>query len=250
MQHHLNRYYQPPIIPPNNIRISIYRNEKENRQSFAASKRLHAEDRTSGSIDRDSAHLHTPLAVPPSLFSISAEIRASIEQRKLLLARDTQQTPKNEPLSRVSVLSNPQIFHDRDPVNRIESTIFRSLRASRCTVFTTRTITRKFRAPRAYTHGFPSMIATGTRTRSVAEIFAARIGQRFGCVFKLGCCRICGFSGAVRNFKLERGFRGGRLSAWNLKIMRVLILRRLGDCSGRLVTGIKLVSFFAPTFNG
>lgn len=150
--------------------------------------------------------------------------------------------PKNESLSRVSVLSNPQIFHDRDPVNRIESTIFRSLRASRCTVFTTRTITRKFRAPRAYTHGFPSVIAT--RTRSAAEIFAARIGQRL--CLNLGCCRICGFSGGgggrrtVRNFKLERGFRGGRLSAWNLKIMRVLILRRLGDCSGR---GLSLFRF-------
>lgn len=104
---------------------------------------------------------------------------------------DPPPPPKNESLSRVSVLSNPQIFHDRDPVNRIESTIFRSLRASRCTVFTTRTITRKFRAPRAYTHGFPSVIAT--RTRSAAEIFAARIGQRL--CLNLGCCRICGFSG-------------------------------------------------------
>lgn len=66
----------------------------------------------------------------------------------------------------------------------------------------------------------------------------------------LGVAGFADFRGAVRNFKLERGFRGGRLSAWNLKIMRVLILRRLGDCSGRLVTGIKLVSFFAPTFNG
>lgn len=33
----------------------------------------------------------------------------------------------------------------------------------------------------------------------------------------------------IGNFKLERGFRGGRLSAWNLKIMRVLILRCLGE---------------------
>lgn len=63
MQHHLNRYYQPPIIPPNNIRISIYRNEKENRQSFASSKRLHAEDRTSGWSARTCTH-HS-LCLPP-----------------------------------------------------------------------------------------------------------------------------------------------------------------------------------------
>lgn len=65
-----------------------------------------------------------------------------------------------------------------------------------------------------------------------------RGANRSTIVFKLGVLqdlRIFGGGGrrTVRNFKLERGFRGGRLSAWNLKIMRVLILRRLGDCSGR-----------------
>lgn len=56
----------------------------------------------------------------------------------------------------------------------------------------------------------------------------------------------------IGNFKLERGFRGGRLSAWNLKIMRVLILRCLGrgNCLDRLVMEIELVSFFARMFNG
>lgn len=41
------------------------------------------------------------------------------------------------------------------------------------------------------------------------------------------------------------------MSASNLKIMRVLILRCFkGDCLDRLVMEIKLVLFFAPMFNG
>lgn len=220
-KYYLNRYKNQPIIPITQQYSYAYQ-RKRKPPIFRNFETRFAEDQI-GSIDHESARARTCTHLYSSpLFSFryrpSCAKFARVSTKIIARPRRTTDS-RNESLLRVSVLSNPRVskfstiatpFPPPPPVNRIESTIFGSLReASRCIpVFTTRTITRKFCTPRNTRRGRIYTVfgvshsrqprARGWMAKSVAEIFAARIGQRL------------------------------RLNAWVLQDLRILIAGRGG----------------------
>lgn len=184
-KYYLNRYKNQPIIPITQQYSYAYQ-RKRKPPIFRNFETRFAEDQI-GSIDHESARARTCTHLYSSpLFSFryrpSCAKFARVSTKIIARPRCTTDS-RNESLLRVSVLSNPRVskfstiatpFPPPPPVNRIESTIFGSLRPRGEPMHTgvydadnyaEILHTAKYTA-RPYIHGFrcfPFTIATGTR---------------------------------------------------------------------------------------